>query len=120
MDVSVGGSHVNVFNVSVVGSHSSSLGGTVVFIGLVRSMVSGFHGSVGSYMGTVSSLSNIFGMGLGRHSSTFISGSLGQSIGSISNKAGVFFLSSILSTMGITDNLGVVGSSGVRGVMGSS
>lgn len=120
MDVSVGGSHVNVFNVSVVGSHSSSLGGTVVFIGLVRSMVSGFHGSVGRYVGFVSSLSNIFGMGLGRMSSTFISGSLGQSIGSISNKAGVFFLSSILSTMGITDNLFVVGSSGFHGGTGSS
>ena len=67
MDVSVSGSHVNVSNVSVVGSHSSSLGGSVVFIGLMRRMVSGFHGSSGSLMGTVSSLSNIFGMGLGTH-----------------------------------------------------
>jgi hypothetical protein len=120
VDVSVGGSHVNGFNVSVVGSHSSSLGGTVVFVGLVRSMVSGFHGSVGSYMGFVSSLSNIFGMGLGRMSSTFSSGSLGQFIGSISNKARVFLLSGILSTMGITDNLSVVGSSGFHGFTGTS
>jgi len=83
-------------------------------------MVSSFHGIVGRYMGFVSSLSNIFGMGLGRMSSTFFSGSLGQSLGSISNILSVLSLSGILSTMGITDNLGVVGSSVFHGGTGMS
>jgi hypothetical protein len=44
--------------------------------------------------------------------------SIGQLLGSISNKAIVFFLSVTLSTMGISDNLMVVGRSFGKGITG--
>jgi hypothetical protein len=43
---------------------------------------------------------------------------MGQLLGSSSNKASVFFLSVIRSTMGIIDNLMVVGRSFGKGITG--